>query len=278
MKKQYTKYFLDLAMGIVFSLLFNHRILGGQSFHEIAGAALGASVLLHLILNGAWIRCSLRVFKKGGTVRGRILWIVDFLALLDFFLMILSGLAISKVLTPDLGIQSTLLSKSTHVGYSYLGLLLIGIHVGLHWNWVKGMFCRLFRIEKPSLFTRVIARVLTAAVFAFGVWSMISTGCFARIAGIFSSGTQMSEDGGKEIRQGEMAEGGFSKGSGDGSGASFQHGESGMADGNAQNSNWTQAISVGAQSLAIIGAVAAAEYYTEKWTLRRAKKKETLAS
>ncbi|MHC1681522.1 MAG: hypothetical protein AB6733_00955 [Clostridiaceae bacterium] len=62
MKKiNFIKISLDLIMGIIFALLFNKNVLGGLTFHEIAGLAMGFAVLVHILLNWKWV---INVFKK----------------------------------------------------------------------------------------------------------------------------------------------------------------------------------------------------------------------
>ena len=52
MKKNWVKLILDIAMAIVFALLFNHRVVTGLNFHEIAGLAIGVLFIVHILLNG----------------------------------------------------------------------------------------------------------------------------------------------------------------------------------------------------------------------------------
>ena len=117
MKKiNYVKFALDLLMGIVFALFFNHRILGGLMYHETAGLAIGAAIVIHLIFNHTWIhKITAALFQKGLPLKTRIGWIVDFLLLIDMFVMILAGISISKVLLPDLIPQVGILNRNTHI-------------------------------------------------------------------------------------------------------------------------------------------------------------------
>lgn len=52
----YVKLSLDILMILVFALLFNTRVFSGLVFHEIAGLALGGVFIIHLLLNGKWIK------------------------------------------------------------------------------------------------------------------------------------------------------------------------------------------------------------------------------
>ncbi|MFC6601849.1 hypothetical protein ACFQDF_09825 [Ectobacillus funiculus] len=41
-KVTYVKFAIDIVMAVVFVLLFNKQVLGGMTFHEIAGLAIAA--------------------------------------------------------------------------------------------------------------------------------------------------------------------------------------------------------------------------------------------
>lgn len=65
-------------------------------------------------------------------------YLLDFLLLAGMILMILSGVAISRTIDFSwLGLDgSRLFWRMMHTSSSYITLVLFGIHLGLHWNWV----------------------------------------------------------------------------------------------------------------------------------------------
>ena len=52
-------------MALTFALLFNPRVLGGLTFHETAGLAIGAAILTHILLNYRWVKnVTLKIFDQ----------------------------------------------------------------------------------------------------------------------------------------------------------------------------------------------------------------------
>ena len=180
MKKiNYVKFILDLTLGIVFALLFNVRVLGGLAFHEIAGLAIGLAVLVHLIFNARWIKnvtCSL--FSKNVNVKTKIGYCLNILLLFDLAVIILSGIAISKIVLPNLNLQVSFLNRSSHIAFSYIALALIGMHIGLHWHWVMNMFCLIFKIKATKAAVGYAVKAAAILIFAFGAYNMVSVNYF----------------------------------------------------------------------------------------------------
>lgn len=55
-KVTYVKFAIDIVMAVVFVLLFNKQVLGGMTFHEIAGLAIAVIFLTHVLLNAQWVK------------------------------------------------------------------------------------------------------------------------------------------------------------------------------------------------------------------------------
>lgn len=209
MKKiNYIKFILDLIMGIVFSMLFNKNVLGGLKFHEIAGLAVGFAVLIHIALNWRWVKnVTLSIFNKKIALKTRIGYILNILLLLDIAVIIISGIFISKVLFPGIMIQNNFFNQRTHIASAYLGLALIGIHLGLHWKWVMGLFRKVIKVNQTNNILKYIAKVAAVLVLAFGIYSMVSVNYFSKsvqIFGIASPGAfEHNGNGAADVQQSE---------------------------------------------------------------------------
>jgi cytochrome b561 len=118
----------------------------GEWFHEWAGLIIALFFVLHKILNWNWISdTSKRLFGKvPGKVR--LNYILNVLLLLSFIFIIWSGMEISKTIDFSwLGIErggQNMIWKSLHGSLSALVIIILGIHVGLHWDWVMARFKR----------------------------------------------------------------------------------------------------------------------------------------
>lgn len=204
-KKNIIKIALDILMAIVFALLFNAKVITGLSFHEIAGLAIGLTFIIHKLINWRWIKqVTLNLFSKRIPIKTKLGYSVDVLLLITMVYIIVSGLLISKVLFPDFRYGSELFFKNTHISVAYISLLLLGIHVGLHWHWVMTMFKRLFRVEEKREIFNYIAKVAVILVLAVGIYSAYQTNYFSQVARIgtsFSQSQMTEQDSGfhKEI-------------------------------------------------------------------------------
>lgn len=192
MRKNNLKILLDLAMVITFALLLNKMVIAGQAFHEIAGLAVGLALVIHHLFNWRWIKqVTLKIFKKAA-VKTRIGYLVDLLFLITMGYILISGILISKVLFPNLTYGNQLFFKITHISAPYVALLLLGIHLGLHWNWVMRMFKRIFGTAQNKIITEYIARATAVVVLAFGVYNIYSTDYVTKLTRLGTAFSQNS--------------------------------------------------------------------------------------
>lgn len=132
------KFFLNLLLALVMLLLMDPHSFYGLSFHEWAGLAIGLFFIVHKILNWSWIKKVTVCFLKKTAWRARLNYILDVLLLAGMILMILSGTAMAKTIDfswLDIG-GSRMFWRVMHTSSSFITLILFGIHLGLHWNWV----------------------------------------------------------------------------------------------------------------------------------------------
>lgn len=182
--KNYLKLLIDMVMSLTFVLLFNKMVLGGLLFHEIAGIGIALGVLVHIALNFQWVKkVSLRLFDRKLPRKIRLGYLLNILLLISMLFIIVSGLCISKIVFPNLRMGNEMWFKVSHISISYLTLILIGIHIGLHWKWVICNFKKLFNIKSFKV-TGIIAKLAMAILLLFGSYQMVTTNFAARIESI----------------------------------------------------------------------------------------------
>lgn len=187
MKKNYFWLFVDILIALVFVLLFNTRVLGGLPFHEIAGLGIGLGFLVHILLNSHWIKTvTLRLFDPGLAAKTRFGYFLNILLFVSMILIIVSGLMISRVLFPGFSTVNERWFHALHVGLSYFTLVLVGIHVGLHGQWIMGMMKRIFKIQTSSL-PMILTKVALVLVILFGGIQILETQVAPQIAKIGST-------------------------------------------------------------------------------------------
>ncbi|WP_326513968.1 DUF4405 domain-containing protein [Clostridium intestinale] len=205
MKKiNYIKLFLDVIMAIIFVLLFNTHVFGGLTFHEVAGLFIGIAILVHIGLNWRWVKnITLSIFNKKITLKTRIGYFINILLLLDIATIIISGIFISKVTFNGLNIHSSFFNKSTHASASFIALALIGIHVGLHWQWIMNIFKKIVKINKPIKPLNYILKAMSVLVLALGLYNMTSVNYFSKTIRIFNINYSVDKQENRSIKSNE---------------------------------------------------------------------------
>jgi hypothetical protein len=132
-----TKLGLDILIFIVFLVTMDPHS-SGIALHEWLSLAMIAALTIHLLLSWDWIiEISSRFLGKVGG-QNRINYILNWLLFVDGTLLMISGMMISEVALPLLGIQLSLgfAWRRLHDMSANLGLILLGLHTALHWAWI----------------------------------------------------------------------------------------------------------------------------------------------
>ena len=195
MKKTSLRIPLDILLIVLFSTVFSKNVIS-LMYHEVVGLGLFALVILHLFLNSAWIKgVCLKLFDQSLPKKTRVIAAVDILLFISFFLIIVTGVLISKKLF-GFGLKAPWIV--IHFFCTALMIVLMGIHIGLHWGYLKK--------HLPKL-PKVAALVLTVVICAFGICSMFTSSFgtwlsrpFVKFEGYGSSG------GGQEYSQEKQAD------------------------------------------------------------------------
>jgi Mn2+/Fe2+ NRAMP family transporter len=136
-------FWLDVTLLAAYIVAYSFDFTG-DAIHEWLGLGLGLALLLHLTLHWGWvIRTTARLLRRGG--RDRLLYAVNLALLVIMTLCVASGVVISRVALPELGIliQSSLFWDRLHIVTAEVTLALVGVHVGLRWRWLTSVGRRL---------------------------------------------------------------------------------------------------------------------------------------
>lgn len=136
-------FWFDAVLLVTFTLAYSLRFTG-LATHEWLGIGLGAALLVHLTLHWDWVtRTTRKLLRRGG--RERFIWLVSLLLLVSMTLCIMSGILISQVALPELGITmpASPFWRDVHGTTATLVLILVPVHVALDWRWIAGVARRL---------------------------------------------------------------------------------------------------------------------------------------
>jgi hypothetical protein len=143
-QKNLIKLALDVTIFIGFLIAMEPR-LTGIAIHEWLTIAGTAAFITHLLLNWDWIVQITRRFFGKVSGQARINYILNWLLFADMTLIMLTGLIISKVALPSLGIRlpEGFAWRSLHSLTADLFIPILGLHVALHWRWIVSTTKRL---------------------------------------------------------------------------------------------------------------------------------------
>ncbi len=135
--------FIDIGIFGVFLIAANPN-LTGLGWHEWLGVALAGTLIIHLLLHWRWIATVSLHFFRQLFHDSRLQYVVDLLLFISFTTVMMSGLMISQVVLPFLGIALTRNQAwlPLHDLSANATLALIAVHTALHWEWVVKTFKR----------------------------------------------------------------------------------------------------------------------------------------
>jgi hypothetical protein len=130
---------LDLAL---FSAMMTALTpaLTGLAVHEWLSIALAVAVVIHLLLHWQWLVNVVRRFFGRLAGGARLNLVLNVALFVDFTLVVFTGLMISRAALPVMGITLTggQAWRGLHSLSANLILLIIALHVGIHWKWILG--------------------------------------------------------------------------------------------------------------------------------------------
>lgn len=161
------KYLLDVTMLLLLVLMYD-KMAVSMAFHEIGGLFLIGLFIIHLLFNGKWIAAvTQRIFSKKTPAKIRLGYCVDALLLAAFALVGISGVLISKELFSFYGGNAW---KTVHYSASAFAILLMGVHLGLHWSMIRAKL-----MKKNAAIKRGARVAALCLVLGFGAYSMATT-------------------------------------------------------------------------------------------------------
>jgi hypothetical protein len=132
-----TNLLLDTALLVALFLALSPG-LTGLAIHEWLSLALAAAVVTHLLLHWEWTRCALSRFFRRLAAQSRLRLLLNVMMFVDFTVVMLSGVMISRFALPAFGIVLNVQRAwvGLHRLSADLSVFLTGLHVALHWKWV----------------------------------------------------------------------------------------------------------------------------------------------
>lgn len=169
--RQTVRITIDCAMLLLLPFLMAFEPLGRKA-HEWLGAGMLVLFFVHHILNLKWYGG----LKKGHWTAMRMFQTaVNILLLLAMLAALVSGMAMSRYVFQFLHIPGgRALYRSIHMASVYWSFLLMGLHLGLHWNIFLALGRKLRKGKPLPRWLRYTLRTLTAATALYGLRCFIN--------------------------------------------------------------------------------------------------------
>jgi len=154
-----SKFFLLFDIGLTLALLALLSVaLTGLALHEWLGIAFIAVLVLHLLLHWQWIAGAALRWLRSLSWQMRLTFLVDSVLFVTMTLVIFSGLVISEVALPLMGLTTSrnFAWRAIHSASSNGVLLLISLHIALNWRWIVAVTQRLLPRFQPVNTTSAI--------------------------------------------------------------------------------------------------------------------------
>lgn len=167
-KKLLMKIVIDIGMTICLLLLMPYSLLS-EIAHEWIGMGILVLFILHHILNRNWLFS----VTKGKYTSFRILQTM--LVIIMLILMagsMLSGILLSNHIFKMVNISGTfMIARQVHMFCAYWGLVVMSLHLGMHWNIAVAMTGRLWK--QPSAVRKWSAGFVAAIAAGYGLYAFV---------------------------------------------------------------------------------------------------------
>lgn len=160
-----TNFGLD-AMLLVAFLITTAPHFSGIPIHEWLSIAFAAAIVIHLLLHWQWIVATIKRFLQRMNGEQRINFVLNVLLFIAITVIMFTGLVISRVALPAFGISTVRggVWRQLHSLATDVAVIIVGLHVAMHWRWVWNAIKRYIVKPVTSRFARPAAQVAPAQV------------------------------------------------------------------------------------------------------------------
>lgn len=158
-----TNFGLDAILLVAF-LITTAPHFSGIPIHEWLSIAFAAAIVIHLLLHWQWIVATIKRFFQRMNGEQRINFVLNVLLFIAMTVIIFTGLVISRVALPAFGISTVQggIWRQLHSLATDVAVIIVGLHVAMHWRWIWNAFKRYIVKPITSRFARPAAQVAPA--------------------------------------------------------------------------------------------------------------------
>lgn len=158
---------VDAALTLLFVLLSGFHHTGGLA-HEWIGMAFFGLVIMHNILNSHWYKS---VLKGAYGLRRGMNAFLNGVLLTDMAILCISGICNSSHVFKALELDGELWLRQVHSFAAYWGLIICGVHIGMHWKMVVAAAYTMCGVPAGSHPVKKVLRLGAWLLALYGIWA-----------------------------------------------------------------------------------------------------------
>jgi hypothetical protein len=151
--------------------------------HEIFGTAMFSLLAWHIAVNRIWFR---NLFKGRYDLRRAITLVFHLLLIANMMVLLVTSIVISKSVFSLIPIPDSINLRDIHWFAAYWVMMIVGVHLGLHWSRVMAMARTTLRLSRMHPARTLMLRIAAALMMGFGVWSYLVLGVWAKLTFTYS--------------------------------------------------------------------------------------------
>ncbi len=166
-----TRLAVDAAMLALMLLALAFRITGSLA-HEFIGLSASALFIFHNAANLAWYK---GIGSGKYSLKRSVNAAINIMTFACAAILVFSGLMGSRHILAFLELPGSIVLRQIHMGAAYWSMLLVSMHLGMHWDAVM----RHIKINYGK--RKILARLILIPAFVFGVWAFIKRDIFQKL-------------------------------------------------------------------------------------------------
>ncbi|MFI8481419.1 DUF4405 domain-containing protein [Pseudomonas sp. NPDC078700] len=151
--------------------------------HEIFGTALFGLLAWHIVQNRVWFK---RLLKGRYDRRRSVIVALHMLLIINMTILLVTSIVISKSLFSALPIPDSIYLREIHWFSAYWVMILVGIHLGLHWPRVITSIRSGLGLSADGAIQNLALRIAVVLVFGLGIWSFSVLDIWTKITFTYS--------------------------------------------------------------------------------------------
>ncbi len=146
--------------------------------HEIFGTVLFSLIGWHIARNRNGLKA---LFRFPCDLSGAITLALHLFMIVAVVALLLTSLLISKSVFSIFALQESFYLRDIHWFVGYWVVILVGVHVGVHWTRVMAMVGLVLKVPYQSMIRTMGLRIAAVLMAEYGVWSFSVLGAWTKL-------------------------------------------------------------------------------------------------